>query len=152
MLFDILKYIHILLAIVAVGANVTYAIWIQRATIDGDALPFTLRGIKVIDDRVANPGYGLLLITGLAMVFVMDYALSTPWILLSLILWLATLLLDAIGYTPTLRKQIALAESAGGDSDEYKAMAWRGTILGIVAGVIVLVIIALMVFKPALWD
>ena len=85
------------------------------------------------------------------MVFASEYELLTPWILLSLILWLAMLLLGAIGYTPTLRKQIELAESAGGDSDEYKAVAWRGTILGIVAGVLVLVIIALMVFKPALW-
>ena len=55
MLFDILKYIHVVLAIVAVGANATYAIWIQRGTIDGEALPFTLRGIRLIDNRVANP-------------------------------------------------------------------------------------------------
>jgi uncharacterized membrane protein len=151
MLFDILYLLHILLMIAAVGTNITYAIWIQRATINGDALPFTLRGIKMLDDRVALPAYGLLLVTGLGMVLADDLAFDTPWILTSLILWLALILLGLFGYTPTLRKQIKLAETVGPDSEEYKAVAWRGTALGIAAGVIVLVIISLMVFKPALW-
>jgi hypothetical protein len=30
-------------------------------------------------------------------------------------------------------------------------MAWRGTMIGIVAAVMVLIIISLMVFKPELW-
>lgn len=151
MLFEILKWFHIVLAIVAVGANVTYAVWIQRGTIDKVALPFTLRGVKLIDDRVANPAYFFILLTGLGMVLTADIPLTTPWILLSLILWLVMILLGLFGYTPTLRRQIAAAESGGADSEEYKAVAWRGTVLGIVLGVIVLFIIYLMVFKPALW-
>ena len=151
MLFEVLKWIHIVLAIVAVGANATYAIWIQRGTIDRVALPFTLRGVKLIDDRVANPAYLLILLTGLGMVLTANIPLTTPWILLSLILWFVGLLLGVFGYTPTLRKQIAEAEKGGADSHEYKAVAWRGTVLGIVLGLEVLIIIYLMVFKPALW-
>ncbi len=60
-------------------------------------------------------------------------------------------LLGLFGYTPTLRKQIALAESTGADSDEYKSAAWRRTIISIAIGVIVLLIILLMTFQPALW-
>ena len=60
MLFQFLKWLHILLAITGVGANITYAIWIRRATIDLNALPFTLRGIKLFNDLVANPTYGFL--------------------------------------------------------------------------------------------
>jgi len=152
MLFDILFLLHILLMIVAVGANTTYAIWIQRATADRDALPFTLRGISAIDTRIALPAYVLLLVTGLAMVIADDLPFDTPWLLTSLILWLALILIGFLGYTPALRKQIDLAESAGPDDEAYKAVAWRGTILGIVAAVIVLVIISLMIFKPALWS
>ena len=151
MLFEILKWFHIVLAIVAVGANATYAVWIQRGTIDKVALPFTLRGIKLIDDRIANPSYLFILLTGLGMVLLADFPLTIPWILLSLILWLLMLLIGFFGYTPTLRKQIEEAEKGGADSDEYKAVAWRGTVLGIVLGVVVLFIIYLMVFKPALW-
>lgn len=151
MLFDILKWAHILLAIAAVGANITYSVWIQRGMANREALPFALRGIKLIDDRIANPAYGLLLLTGVGMAVVAETSLLTPWLLLSLILWLALIVVGFFGYTPTLRKQIALAESVGADNDEYDSVAWRGTFLGIAAGVIVLVIIFLMVFKPALW-
>ncbi len=151
MLFDILKWAHILLAIAAVGANITYSVWIQRGMANREALPFALRGIKLIDDRIANPAYGLLLLTGVGMAVVAEISLLTPWILLSLILWLALIVVGFFGYTPTLRKQIALAESVGADNDEYVSVAWRGTFLGIAAGVIVLVIIFFMVFKPELW-
>jgi len=143
--------LHILLMVAAVGTNITYAIWIQRATADRDALPFTLRGISVLDTRVSLPAYVLLLVTGLAMVIVDDLPFDTPWLLTSLILWLALILIGFLGYTPTLRKQIELAEREGPDGEGYKATAWRGTVLGIIAAVIVLAIISLMVFKPALW-
>jgi len=93
MIFQYVKWVHILLAITAVGANITYGIWIQRATIDKKALPFTLRGIKLIDDRLANPAYGLLLITGIWMVLISPLELTTPWLLTSLVLYAGLLLL-----------------------------------------------------------
>jgi Ca2+/Na+ antiporter len=151
MLFQILMYLQILLMIAGPGANATYAIWIQRGMANRDTLPFALHGIKFIDDRVARAAYGLLLLTGLVMYLSADESQS-PWTLLSLILWLIVFLLGLFGYSPTLRKQIALAEGIGADSEEYKAVAWRGTFIGILAGLIVLVIIYLMVFQPALWS
>ncbi len=146
-----LKLIHVLLVIGAVGANITYAIWIQRATADRQALPFTLRGIKAIDDRVATPAYVLILLTGIGMTLSADIPLSTPWVTVALVLWFAMLLLGIVGYTPTLRRQIELAEQVGPDDEQYKAVANRGQWLGIALGVIVLVIIYLMVFQPVLW-
>jgi len=148
MLFQTLKWIHILLAILAVGANITYAVWIRRATLNRDSLPFTLRTIKLIDDRMSTPAYGLLLITGFAMVLISDLNFELLWISLSIILWLGLLLLGIFGYSPTLRKQIELAESVGPDDAAYKAAAGRGMWLGILLAVIVLVIVYLMVFKP----
>lgn len=150
-LFILLKWLHILSAIVAVGANVTYSVWIVRATRAKETLPFTLKTVKLIDDRMANPAYGLLLITGLSMVATVPYPITTPWILTALILYAIVFLLGAAGYTPTLRKQIALAESDGPDSAAYQAVAQRGTTLGIVLGVITVVIVFLMVVKPPLW-
>ena len=151
MLFEILIYLQILLMIAGPGANTTYAIWIQRGMANRDALPFALHGIKFIDDRVARAAYGLLLLTGLVLYLSADESQS-PWTLLSLVLWLIVFLLGLFGYSPTLRKQIALAEGLGADSEEYKAVAWRGVFLGILAGLIVLVNIYLMVFQPALWS
>ncbi len=150
MLFEILLYLQILLLIAGPGATATYAVWIQRGMANRDALPFALHGIKFFDDRVARAAYGLLLLTGLVLYLSADESQS-PWTLLSLVLWLIVFLIGLFGYSPTLGKQIALAEGVGADSKEYKAVAWRGAFIGILAGLIVLIIIYLMVFQPALW-
>jgi len=147
----LLKWLHVLAAIVAVGSNVTYGIWIARASRDPEALPFTLRGVKLIDDRVANPAYGLLLATGLLMVFVVRLPLTTPWLLTALVLYVIVVLVGLWGYTPTLRHQIRMLDSEGFHSPTYQALARRGTILGLVLAVLVIVIVFLMVVKPGLW-
>ncbi|MCI0399413.1 MAG: DUF2269 domain-containing protein [Chloroflexi bacterium] len=151
MLYLLLKWLHVLAAIVAVGANVTYGIWIGRASRNPEVLPFTLRGIKLIDDRLANPAYGLLLITGLLMAFTAQLPLTTPWLLTALILYGIVLLVGLLGYTPALRRQIQMLDSEGFGSPNYQALARRGTILGISLAVLVVVIVFLMVVKPELW-
>ncbi|RPI52111.1 MAG: DUF2269 family protein, partial [Chloroflexi bacterium] len=50
------------------------------------------RTVKLLDDRMANPAYILSLITGLAMVFMGEWPLTTPWILLSLVLYVLLVL------------------------------------------------------------
>jgi uncharacterized membrane protein len=151
MWYLILKWLHVLAAVAAVGSNLTYGIWIARASRQPEALPFTLRGIKRIDDRLANPAYGLLLVTGLLMAFVGSIPLTTPWLLTSLVLFVAVVLIGLLGYTPTLRRQIEALDREGIRSANYQALARRGTILGIVVAVLVVLIIFLMVVKPALW-
>ena len=151
MLYLLLKWLHILAAIVAIGANVTYGIWIARASRQPDVLPFTLRGVKLIDDRLANPAYGFLLITGLLMVFTSGLSLTTPWLLTALILYVLAVLLGSLGYTPTLRRQIEFLDSQGINSPDYQAAARRGTMLGIILAILVVVITYLMVLKPGLW-
>lgn len=150
-MYTLLKWLHILLAITAVGANITYGIWLSRAARAPQTLSFTLRGIKAIDDRLANPAYALLLVTGLLMVFTAPLPITTPWILAALALYGVLLVVGLFGYTPTLRRQIQLLESAGDDSAEYKAATTRAARLGILSAVLAVSIIFLMVFKPALW-
>jgi uncharacterized membrane protein len=151
-LFPIVKWLHILAAIAAVGTNMTYGVWLARAARQPDMLPFTLKTVKLLDDRLANPCYGLLLVTGLTMVFVVPFSITTPWILTALILYGVLALLAIFGYTPTLRKQIQLLESGGPNSPDYQAAAKRGMVLGIVLAVITVTIIFLMVVKPPLWS
>jgi uncharacterized membrane protein len=151
MLFSLIKWIHVLAAITAVGANITYGIWIARASREPKVLPFVLRNIKIIDDRVANPAYGLLLLTGLVMAFIAPIPLTTPWLLTALVLYVIMALTAALGYTPALKRQIQTLDKDGFDSPAYAAIARRGTQLGIVLAVIVVIIVFLMVVKPALW-
>lgn len=151
MLYLLLKWLHVLAAIVAVGANVTYGIWMARASRNPDVLPFVLRGIKLIDDRVANPAYVASLITGLLMVFTARFPLTTPWLLTALVLYVLVVLVSMFGYTPTLRQQIQILDSEGLTSPTYQTLAQRGMILGAVLAVLVSVIVFLMVVKPSLW-
>lgn len=149
--YELLKLIHILLAIVAVGANMTYGVWITLAAREPRHLAFALKGVKVLDDRIANPCYLLLLLTGLAMIHLGTLSWTTPWLMVSLFLYACVVVLGLLGYTPVLRRQIAVLESAGPDSAEYGVLAARARRLGIMLAVFVLAIVVLMVTKPALW-
>jgi uncharacterized membrane protein len=150
MVFLIVKYIHILAAIVAVGFNISYVVWIIRARREPTHTAFALKGIKFIDDRIANPAYGLLLLTGLLMVFLGGYSFTTLWIDLALVLYVVLIVLAVRFYTPSLRDQIKLAEAGDTTSAAFTSLASRSQIVGQALGLIVLVILALMVFKPHL--
>jgi len=150
MAFLIVKYIHILSAIVAVGLNISYAIWILRAQREPAHTAFALKGIKFLDDRIANPAYGLLLLSGLLMVVLLPIPITTLWIVIALVLYAVLLVVAITQYTPTLRNQIKLAEAGDTTSAEFSRLARRGQLLGQTLGLIVLVILAMMVFKPHL--
>ncbi len=146
--YSVLKYLHVLLAIIAVGFNASYAIWIVRAAHQPEHLDYVLRGIKFLDDRLANPGYALLLVTGLTLVAVGHWPLTTFWISAALVLWFVTLILGLGFYTPALRRQINALETNGAESAEYWQWSRRSTIFGVVVAVPVLLIVFLMVVKP----
>ena len=147
-LYPYIKFLHVLLAIVAVGFNASYGIWLARAARQPAHLGHVLRGIKALDDRFANPAYVLLLVTGLANAFIGGIPLRTPWILGALVLWALLLVLGAGVYTPTLRRQIAALEWSGPENPAYRSLAARGQATGMVLAAIVVVIVFLMVVKP----
>jgi uncharacterized membrane protein len=142
------KLLHILLVIVAVGFNLSYGIWLARAAREPEHLGHVLRGVKTLDDRFANPAYGLILVTGLAMTFVAGIPLTTFWIAASLVVYVVLVLMGVLLYSPTLRRQIAMYEAHGAQSPEYQAAARRGQVIGISLAVPLLIILYLMVSKP----
>lgn len=148
--YEILKFFHILLAIIAIGFNASYGIWLARLPRSPEHTTHVLRGVKILDDRFANPAYALLLVTGIALVFVGDLSFRTFWISTALGLYGLLIVGGLVGYSPTLKRQIALAEAGRIDSDEYRRLTARGTVIGIALAVIVVIIVFLMVTKPTL--
>jgi uncharacterized membrane protein len=150
MLYLVLKFTHIVLAIVAIGFNASYGLLIGRARKAGTAeLKFALRTIKFMDDKIANPCYILLLVTGVGMVQVAGYPWALKWVHGGMAL---LFLLAAVGFgvfTPTLRRQIAALEARGPNDPEFLSLSKRGAIVGGLLGVIAFGIVVLMVFKPA---
>jgi uncharacterized membrane protein len=150
MAFLWLKTLHILLAIVAIGFNVSYGLLIGRARRAGRVeLTYALKTVKVMDDYVANPAYVLLLITGFWMLHLSGIPIGTRWVHVSIALLFVAMGLGVGLYTPTLRKQIALLEARGPEDPEFRKLSARGRTLGGILGVIVLVILYLMVHKPS---
>ena len=147
-LYVVLKFVHILLAIVAIGFNASYGVWLARAAREPEHALHVLRGIKVLDDRFANPAYGLLLVTGVALVVMGQISFMSFWIAGAVVLYVVVVLVAVIGYTPTLRKQIGVLEAGGGATEEYARLSTRARNLGILAAVLVVLIEFLMVTKP----
>jgi uncharacterized membrane protein len=148
-LYVVLKFIHILSAIVAVGANITYGVWNARASRQPNHAAFTLNGIRFIDNRIANPAYGVLLITGLVMVF-MGWKITDLWVIVSLVAFIAIAVVGFAVFTPLLRDQIKLAEAGDTSSSGYVRLANRSRTIGPALGILVVVILVMMVFKPTL--
>jgi uncharacterized membrane protein len=147
-LYLTLKFLHVAMAIVAVGFNASYPIWFAVAQREPEAALVILRGVKTLDDRFANPAYVLLLVLGLGMVFSAGIPLTTMWILAALVLYVILVVVALLGYSPTLKRQIAALEAGGPKSEDYMRFNQRGNIIGLVLMLDVIVIVFLMVVKP----
>jgi uncharacterized membrane protein len=148
MAYVLLKYLHVLLAIVAIGFNVSYGIWLSRAAREPEHALHVLRGIKLLDDRFANPAYGLLLVTGIALVLIGNLSFSMFWISVAIALYVLLVVVAVALYSPTLKRQVRMLEANEGGTAAYASVRRRATFVGILLAVIVLSIEFLMVAKP----
>src|SRR5512138_632611 len=114
--YGAVKWLHVMAALIAVGTNLTYRLWIREAEREPAVLPFILQRISLLDRRLANPGYLLLLVTGLTMALTMRLPLTTPWLLTALILYVLAALLGALAYAPIARRQRAVLAREGFES------------------------------------
>ena len=144
--YNLLKFVHVLLAITAVGSNITYGVWNLLAAREPTNLLYTLKGIAFIDRRVANPSYGLLLITGLILV-AMQWGWR-GWIVTALILFVLLIIVAVGFYARALRQQIQVLATQGPASAAYKQLDGQARLYGIVSLVIALAIVFMMVVKP----
>jgi uncharacterized membrane protein len=149
-LYDLLKYLHIVLAIVAIGFNLSYFIWLYRAQREPEHAQHVLRGIKMLDDRFANPAYGFLLITGVVLILIGPFDFENFWVATSIAIYVAVVVLAVVVFTPSLRRQIAALEAHGSQSADYQRLASRTRVMGVILIVLVLAIELLMTTKPTL--
>ncbi len=119
--YAVIKFVHVLAAIVAVGFNASYATWLARAAPEPQHLGHVLATIGVVDN-VANAFYALLLVTGLGMVLVGSIPLTTFWIAAALVLYVLAIFVGIVLFAPVARGQReALAKSGPRDADRMRA-------------------------------
>jgi len=139
-----LKLVHVLAAITALGANLTYFAWLRSVRRSSEHSAYVLNGVRRLDARVANPAYVVLPITGILMVL----GFTTFWIAAGIILYVTMGVFAGIFFAPALRRQVALAEAGPVDEAVYEQAARRTTITGIITVAIIVVIVYMMVMKP----
>jgi uncharacterized membrane protein len=144
------KLFHILFAIIGIGFNLSYVVWLMKAQKEEKHLLFILRGIKFLDDWFANPAYILTLLSGLLMCWIADYdLLKTTWLLYPLVLFSIMGIIGFGFYSPALKKQIRMLELHGNDSDLYKKADKKQIRIGVILFVLAIAILSIMVIKPS---
>ena len=147
---QVLLSLHILTALVAVGATVSYFFWLRRAVLVPESRSFTLETIRLLERRMVVPAYVIVLLTGLGLIDRAGWAWSTPWIELALMFLVVLMALSGF-YARTIKGQIALVADGSVDSAEYDRLHARARLLLALKVVLIIVTVYLMVFKPALW-
>lgn len=147
--YQLWKLLHVLSAIVAVGANVTYFVWLTA--IRGRpqlAQSFALETIAKVERRLANPAYAILPLTGVIMVLTSQLGFTTFWIAVAIGLYVAMGVVGGALFTPSLRRLTAIVNTEGPDAPGYAEEARRTTVRGTIVVLLVVAIVALMVLKP----
>ena len=145
--WQLLKLVHVLAVVVALGANFTYAFWLAQAGRDRDRLLFVIASIRRLDRRVANPAYLVVFLAGAGMVLTGPFTFQAFWVAAAIVLYVLVAILGITVYAPAVRRQLALAREDPA-THAYDAAARRARLIGLGVTAIVVVIVALMVLKP----
>lgn len=143
----VLKLVHIVAAMLAVGTNATAVFWLRAGGRDPERLRFAISGIRRLDRKVAIPAFGVLFLTGVTMVLLGLYDFTQGWIFLAIVLYLALAVAGMTVMGPALKRVIAEAERDPNSEPfaraEQTSMRYTLGSLGVL-----LVIVGLMVLKP----
>ena len=155
-LYLTLKWIHILSSVVLVGTGLgsAYYMFFANRSRDLAAQAVVTRLVVRADWWFTTPTVLLQPATGLAMVYLAGFPLSTPWIAASLALYA----IAGLCWLPVVWLQIrmrALAQQAAEAGTPLAPLYWRYARwwegLGYPAFAAMLAVYWLMVNKPALW-
>ena len=140
------KLLHILIAVVALGTSAGLGALLEFYGDHPTHGSFVLRAIERITVLVVLPGYALMLVTGIWLVN-LSWSITARWILFALALW-AVGILGLFSSLVLVRKQRGLLDSSGPTSASYRRVSVLGRAVGGSFGLIVVLIMCLMVFKP----
>lgn len=152
--YKIALFFHILAVVIAFGPTFGYAFFFSVAPQFPRATPAILAGIQRVDRYLVNPGMVILLIAGIVLLASSDSAWKggdffVVWG------WIAIIALFGLQhgfFQPQVRKAKALAESdlQAGDtlSPEFEALGQRIGRVGTLTGVLIVVTIFFMSYKP----
>jgi hypothetical protein len=157
-LFPWLLLLHVLGAIVAFGPTFSYSLIGAMGGREPQHANFATRITETLSDRVVIPVALTMPVTGAAMIVVANLDLASPafrWLGLAIVIYLLVLGFAVLVQRPAVKRVVHLtstppAPGAGGPPPELMSAIKRVQRNGMLLGLGILVIVFLMVVKPAL--
>ena len=152
-LYEISVFVHIAAVVVGFGATFGEALLFPVAMKAGVRhLPFVHQVQLAINQRMASPALGLIILTGIYQTIDGDLGFGSFWISATFAIALVLGGINGAYFIPTDRRLAAQAQreidETGNVSDGYRSAARTEGIVGAVTGLLVLLAIFLMVTKP----
>jgi len=147
-------FLHILAVVVALGPTFGYPFFFSMAPQFPRATPAILAGIQKTDRILVNPGMLVLLLAGIYLLADGPWEAGDAYISIGFLAIVILLGLQHGFFRPQTQRARELAERdlKSGDalSDEFEALGQRIGQIGTLAGLIVVVTIFFMTYKPFL--
>lgn len=154
--YKIALFLHVLAVVVAFGPTFGYGVMFSVTPLYPRATPAILTAMQRLDRYLVNPGAIVVLLAGIYLIVASDDAWSggEAFITIGFLAIIALLGLQHGFFAPQIRKALELADRDLGQgeelSPEFVALSRRLGQVGMFAGLIVVVTIFFMVYKPFL--
>lgn len=150
-LYDLLKYLHIVAAVVWVGSGLFvqyYSSRLRRAE-DPVRLGAFAKDIEAAGKQLLAPASVTVLVMGLLMVWYAPFlGFSQTWILIGIAGFIATFITGNFFLGPTAGGIGAVIDAEGPASPNAQALIRRIVLVSRIDQVVLLLVILAMVFKP----
>ena len=153
--YKIALFLHVLAVVLAFGPTFGYGIFVAAA--EGSAprsVPTVLRGIQMVDRYLIQPGLIVLLLAGIYLLADGPWKAGDAFVSVGFLAIIVLFGLSHGFFRPQTAKALELAERDLGSGDtlsaEYDAVSKRLANVGKLAGLIVVVTIFFMAYKPFL--
>jgi uncharacterized membrane protein len=154
--YKIVSFLHILAVVLAFGPTFGYAFFFSVAPQYPRATPAILAGVQKVDRYLVNPGMVILLLAGIGLLSASDgvWDTSDVFVAVGFVAIIALFGLQHGFFQPQTRqaKELAERDLKAGDtlSPEFEAVSQRIGQVGGLAGIVVVVAIFFMTYKPFL--
>lgn len=154
-LFPLFLFLHLLGVMVGLGPTFVFSRMMSTAAKEPAHIRFTSKLVRSISSGWSHPLAGLVLLSGFGMIWSISYpVLQTPWLVLSIVLFIPSWLYAALVQNRDIGRVLELTANGPPalDSAEGREVARRRVRIrrgGIYMRLTALVILFLMVMKPA---
>ncbi len=153
--YKIALFLHILAVVLAFGPTFGYGFFVAAA--EGSAprsVPTVLRGVQMVDRYLVQPGLIVLLLAGIYLLADGPWDASDAFISVGFLAIIVLFGLSHAFFRPQTAKALQLAERDLGSGDtlspEYEGVSKKLAGVGKLAGLIVVVAVFFMAYKPFL--